>query len=176
MLDTYEQNGKKKLAAIVVGSLIVAGGVVVIDQSKGKTNASSQLTSLPTTDSDDTSAGSESTASATPTPTPARSGGSSGTYKDGTYTATASYRVPHSAEAIRVSLTLKNGAITAASVQNSEGDRESAEYQREFTARYKSHVVGQKIDSLNLNVIAGASDTTEGFNQAVSQISQQAQL
>jgi hypothetical protein len=36
-------------------------------------------------------------------------------------------------------------------------------------------VVGQKISDLNLDSVAGASDTTSGFNEAVAQIAQQAQ-
>ena len=119
------------------------------------------ITTAPTTT---TNTGSSSTATT-----------ANGTYKDGTYTASSSYFVPHSNESIAVSVTLKGGVVTDVSVQNSEGDGESAAYQEDFTASYKSHVVGKKISGLQLSVIAGASDTTQGFNDALSQINSKAQ-
>jgi hypothetical protein len=70
---------------------------------------------------------------------------------------------------------LNGGTVSGISIVISEGDRESAEWQSEFTSSYKSHVVGQKISGLQLNRVAGASDTTEGFNEAIAKIASEAQ-
>jgi hypothetical protein len=40
---------------------------------------------------------------------------------------------------------------------------------------YKSHVVGKNISGLKLGALAGASDTADAFNQAISQITSKAQ-
>ena len=78
-------------------------------------------------------------------------------------------------ESIQVNLTLKNGVVTDVSIQNSESDRESAAYQQDFASAYKSYVVGKQISGLRLGNVAGASDTTQGFDDAVSKIATQAQ-
>lgn len=103
------------------------------------------------------------------------SGMMSSSYKDGTYTASSSYYVPHGQESIQVTLTLKNGVVTDSSVTNSETNYESASYQEGFAQEYKSYVVGKNIKDVQLSYVAGASDTTNGFNDAVNSIMSQAQ-
>lgn len=177
MLQTYEQHSKKKLIATVLAVMVIAGMVVFADAVKsGKfsdeiaehTNSHSQTSLAVKTPAVATNA-STTTSSTTPAST-TNSG-----YRDGTYSATQSYYVPHSNESIKVDLTLSGGVITDISIQNSEGDRDSAAYQQDFAASYKSYVVGKKISGLQLSVIAGASDTTQGFADALSQIATQAQ-
>ncbi len=96
-------------------------------------------------------------------------------YKDGSYTATSNYFVPHGSEAIKVNATLQSGVVASISVSNSENDFDSASYQESFSTAYKSHVLGKKINGLQLDVIAGASDTTQAFNEALSRIASKAQ-
>lgn len=96
-------------------------------------------------------------------------------YKDGTYSASSSYYVPHGQESIQVTLTLKNGVVTDSSVTNSETNYESASYQEGFAQEYKSYVIGKNIKDVQLSYVAGASDTTNGFNDAVNSIMSQAQ-
>jgi uncharacterized protein with FMN-binding domain len=158
MLEPYETNGKKKLTGIVAGVLLLGGAVIGADWLRGKSVASSGTTTAPE--------------ASTPAATPQTS---TGGFKDGTFSATSTYRVPHGSESIRVTLTLRGGVVTNSTVQNSENDRESASYQEDFASQYQSGVVGQKISDLNLDSVAGASDTTSGFNEAVAQIAQQAQ-
>jgi uncharacterized protein with FMN-binding domain len=166
-MTLYEKHSRAKLTAIVVTVLVIAGLVVLADHLKSQTTASiaqtspSSTTTTPTTPT--TSADNSSTTV------------SSNGYKDGTYSATSDYPVPHNDETIEVSLTLKNGVVADASIKNSETDGTSAEFQEEFAADYKSYVVGKPVKSLKLGVIAGASDTTQGFNDAVSRIASQAQ-
>lgn len=96
------------------------------------------------------------------------------TYKDGTYSAQSEYSVPRSYESIKVTVTIKNDVVTDSKIVNSEGDHESASYQERFASEYKSYVVGKKIGDIELSYVAGASDTTEGFNDAIKKIAQQA--
>jgi uncharacterized protein with FMN-binding domain len=158
-MQTYEQNGRKKLVGIVVATVILGGAVIAADKLKTK-SVTAANTEIPTTPTD--------TPAATATP-------SSSGYKDGSYSATATYRVPHGSESIGVTLTVKNGNVTGSSLQQSMSDRESQRYQEDFAAEYQAYVVGQKLSSLNVPVVAGASDTSDAFNQAANQITQKAQ-
>jgi uncharacterized protein with FMN-binding domain len=172
MLDAYEQHSKRKLIAIVVAVIVIAGVVVFADQlkAKGSQSDTTQQTASTATPADNaTTTPVASDATSTPTAT------SDGSVKDGTYTATSNYQVPHGEESIKVNVTLSGGTVTAVSIQNSENDRDSEFYQEEFTANYKSAVVGKKISGLQISSVSGASDTTDGFNQALEQIASQAQ-
>lgn len=170
MIDAYEQHSKRKLIAIMVAVVVIAGVVLFADHLKASSSASNmtQQTALtPTESATTTPATTDSTSSSTAT--------GDGSVKDGTYTATSGYQVPHGQESIKVNVTLSGGTITAVSVSNSENDHDSAFYQEEFTQGYKSAVVGKKISGLHISSVAGASDTTDGFNQALEQIASQAQ-
>ena len=166
-MRTYEQHGRLKVGATIVFALVIGGTVVTSD--KLKIANPTVGAALPSSSSSDSTA-----QSSVSSPAISSSGSSSGTYKNGTFSATSSYRVPHGEESVQVSLTLTNGIVTGASIQNSENDGTSASYQEDFASSYKSQVVGKSISSLALDVIAGASDTTQGFNDAVSQISTEA--
>jgi uncharacterized protein with FMN-binding domain len=168
MLSTYEQRSRTKLAATVIAVLVVAGIVLIADHLKSHSASDVAMMPISTTSSPDAA----SNASVTPN-TPATAAVSS--YKDGGYSATENYIVPPGGEQMKVSLTLQSGVVTGVSVQNSEIDSDSASYQEGFSALYKKHVIGQKISSLRLNTIAGASETTQAFNQAVDHIASQAQ-
>jgi hypothetical protein len=163
MLDTHEENSKKKLGATVLTVAVIAGCIVFTDHLRAQertTVATAAPATMVSTATDVTS----TTQSATPN-----------TSTDGLYSASSNYYVPHGNESIQVSITLKDGVISNASIRNSESDRESAQYQEDFASVFKSYVVGKKISSLKLGVVAGASDTTQGFNNALSQIALKAQ-
>ncbi|HET6924991.1 MAG TPA: hypothetical protein VFH39_04135 [Candidatus Saccharimonadales bacterium] len=177
MLNTYEQHSKRKLAATVLTIFVIAGTVLVADHMKSELSAAPK-TFTPAATSATTNNGAGTTQSSTATGSSGAGSATASTtsgYKDGTYTAASSYYVPHGNESIQVNVTLSNGVITKSSVQNSEGDPTSASFQENFAASYKSYVVGQKLADLRLGVIAGASDTTQGFANALSQIASQAQ-
>ncbi len=174
MSQLYEPDAKKKLVATIVCLAVIAIVVVLFDQSKTKatTAATTQILDTPSATTTPTDSTGTPAPAGTTTPSPATA--SSGAYKNGTYTASSSYGVPHGSEDIQVKITLKDGVITASSVQNSENDHDSARYQEDFTSVYQSSVIGKNISGLQIDVIAGASDTTDGFNQALSQIASQA--
>lgn len=97
------------------------------------------------------------------------------TYKDGTFTATGNYSSPGGNEAIKVSLTLKNGTVTDSSVTPSiTTDDEAQGYQNDFTHGYKKLVVGKKLSDIHLSRVSGSSLTSQGFNNALIQIANQA--
>ena len=158
MLDTYEKHSSRKLIATVLSVLVIAGLVIFTDQVRAK----------------DAPKAAVKTAISHPpvmVDPPVNTSG----FKDGTYSAAGSYYVPNNKETIQVNLTLASGVITDISLQNSMTDRDSAYYQEQFTAGYKQLVIGKKISGLKINTIAGASDTTQSFNEALRQIAEQAQ-
>jgi hypothetical protein len=172
MLTTYQKQAKRKLIATVVTLLVIAGVIVMINHLKDDDSTVAAHTT-PSTPAAQSASGSTGASTTSPQPL-ANPTGSTSTSKNGTYTATSNYYVPDGSESIKVSLKVSNGVVTDASVQNSESDPTSARYQEDFAAAYKSAVVGQKISGLQLDVISGASDTTQGFNDALSQIEAQA--
>jgi uncharacterized protein with FMN-binding domain len=167
MQNTYQQQAKTKLIATCVAIVVVAGVIVLVDHLKA-----TKMTNAASTSPSATSQTATDTTSTTSTDTPTIS---SGRYKDGTYTAENQYYVPHGYEDIKVTVTLKNGFVTDSSIVNSESDHDSARYQEDFVAAYKSYVVGKKVGDIHLSYVAGASDTTQAFNDALSQIESKAQ-
>jgi uncharacterized protein with FMN-binding domain len=164
---------KTKLVTTVVTIIVIAGIVLLADHLKSSSTAASTDLASNTSRVATTPTTSSSTADTSATTSTTSTNASS--YKDGTYTASSDYYVPHGTEDIKVTLTIKDGVVTDSSIVNSESDHDSATFQEEFASAYKSRVVGQKIAGLQLGSISGASDTTEGFNNAVNQIQSQAQ-
>jgi uncharacterized protein with FMN-binding domain len=174
MLDTYEQNSKKKLVATIIAVVVIAGVVVLADVFKSKSSTADSTAAQTTTQTAPTdSSATDTTAASTATDTSGST--TTGSYKDGTYSASSSYDVPAGTESIKVTATISGGTITDVSIVNSESDHDSAEYQADFTDSYKTAVVGKKISGLQISSVAGASDTTEGFNEALTKIASEAQ-
>ncbi len=170
-MDSYNPNKTQKtfMAFMVLLAVIIV--TVGVKALSNKQNAPSGVTSVPTPNN--TPGLSASNAPASDNPTPSTS--TTGNYKDGTYTASNDYYVPHGSESIEVRLTIKDGTVTDSQLINSETNPESARFQERFTASYKTYVVGKKAADIHVPYIAGASDTTDGFNNALSQIIAQAQ-
>ena len=95
-------------------------------------------------------------------------------YKNGTYTATDDYAAPGGEEAITLDITLNNDLVIASTVTPIAHNALSASFQSRFIASYKSYVIGKKINDIKLATVAGSSLTTQGFNNAIGQIEQQA--
>jgi len=100
----------------------------------------------------------------------AGSGSSSGTYKDGTYSAEGSYQTPETVEKIKVSLTISDGSVTAVEVTGDPQARETRQYQADFIGGISNEVVGKKLDDLSVDKVGGSSLTSGGFNAAVKEI------
>jgi len=95
-------------------------------------------------------------------------------YKDGSYRATGGYNSPGGAEKITVNITLQNGKIADTSVIPGADGGEAAAYQNNFISGYKTQVVGKDINGVRLSRVAGSSLTSQGFNNAIQQIKDQA--
>jgi uncharacterized protein with FMN-binding domain len=99
---------------------------------------------------------------------------SSAMYKDGTFNATGSYDSPGGKESLQVSLTLSNDVVTASSVISQANDPTATSYQTLFISGYKSRVIGKSISSIKLTNVSGSSLTSQGFDDALKQIENQA--
>lgn len=96
------------------------------------------------------------------------------TYKDGTYNASGSYKSPGGTERVDVQLTLAGDSISEITVTPQAATPTSKQFQGEFVNNYKSMVVGKNIDEVELSKVAGSSLTSGGFNEALTQIKDQA--
>lgn len=99
---------------------------------------------------------------------------SSGSYKDGTYTADGSYQTPETVESISVTLTVADGVVKDVEVTGDPQARETEEYQAKFIGGISGEVVGKSLDELNVTRVAGSSLTSGGFNEALKSIKEQA--
>lgn len=97
------------------------------------------------------------------------------TYKNGTYTASGSYRTPESTETMQVTLTVAKDVVTDVSVSMNVRNGDSRSYVESFLGGYKAQVVGKKLNTLNLSRVSGSSLTPLGFNKALESIRAEAQ-
>ena len=97
-----------------------------------------------------------------------------GTYKDGTYTASGTYQSPGGSEEIEVTVTLQHNKITSTSATAKAASGTSRQYQQEFVSSYKALIVGKDINDVELDRVAGSSLTSNGFNDALEEIKQDA--
>ena len=159
--DRGAMNQKKRLhpavAALIVVVLvgIVASAVIIINNNKSDTadtqNQTSAVTDPATIDASDTSS-----------------------YEDGTYRATGSYMTPGGTESIELTVVIKDGVISDTSIANNATDPEAVEHQELFSDNYKALVVGKPVGSVSLSRVAGSSLTSNGFNDALDQIKEDA--
>lgn len=97
-------------------------------------------------------------------------------YADGTYVVEQSYYAwPNIYEPMQTVITLENGIIVAADQAYSTVDyTHSDQYQRHFDSIYKNVVVGMPLADAPIARIGQASETTDGFNDALLAIKEQA--
>lgn len=95
-------------------------------------------------------------------------------YKDGTYSATGAYLSPGGRESVELTVTIKDGVITDTTLKTEGATLESEEHQELFADHYKELVVGKKINGLSLSRVAGSSLTSNGFNDALDDIREDA--
>lgn len=97
-------------------------------------------------------------------------------YADGTYVVEQSYYAwPNIYEPMQTTITLENGIIVAADQAYSTVDyTHSDQYQRHFDSIYKNVVVGMPLADAPIARIGQATETTDGFNDALLAIKEQA--
>lgn len=120
-----------------------------------------------------TSSPETSGSSSAPSSSLATSGASSG-YKDGTYSADGTYVSPNGTETVGVQLSLADGTVSDVKITEHPTNPNTRKFQGEFAGGIKDHVVGKKLDELNVSKVAGSSLTSGGFNQALETIKSQA--
>lgn len=158
------------VAVVAVIAMIVIATVVANNKKSNSTDKVADTSSTTSTDTSNTAA-TDSTAAAS---TPSTSSSSTSGYKDGTYTAQSDYQAPGGEESITVKVTLVDGKVTDSTVTADTNDRESREYQDKFISGYKSLVIGKAIDTIRLSRVSGSSLTSQGFNNAIVNIKNQA--
>ncbi len=157
-------NNKKTWISIGAVAAVAAGIFGVAAMSKKDPTT---VETVPVTD----------TTNSTTTPVadkPSATAPSASTYKDGTYTATGSYRSPGGPDEIGVTVQLHNDIVTSVSIVPMPHDPTSVEYQNKFASGYKAYVVGKDIDTIKLGAVSGSSLTGIGFNDALAKIKVQA--
>lgn len=167
-MESSNTSPNKAIIGIIVVALIAiaATAVIITTNKKDDTANTSDNSATQMADTSDTASDTmDSTNSAAD---------SSATFKDGTYTATGSYQTPGGQESIDLTVTLSGNTITDAKVVQNASGGEAAEYQSKFASGYKSLVVGKKITDVSLTRVAGSSLTPVGFNNAISDIENQA--
>lgn len=113
--------------------------------------------------------------SSSPTPSTGSSGmGTSGSeFRDGTYTVRGVYGGAPSY--ITVTLTLTDDTISDVKVGLMPDNNDTSRgYQERFAAAVPDEVQGKSIDGLSVGKIAGASGCSDGFNDALNKIRDQA--
>ena len=95
-------------------------------------------------------------------------------YKDGTYGAEGVYASPAGGESVKVSLTIKNDAVTDATFSGDATHEKSIKMQNAFGTGFKEQVVGKSLDEVSVGVVNGSSLTGIGFMDAVKKIKAEA--
>lgn len=148
---------------VVVGTvaILAAAGVTAAVLFTKKDDESSKVNPPQTTSNTGTTPESQQTKAAD-------------SYKDGTYKASVSYRVPHGSNSLNATVVISSGKISSVKTDNSYTDRESAMFVSDFESALDGDATGQSISSYKPSRIGGASLTTEAFDEAISDIRSQA--
>lgn len=83
------------------------------------------------------------------------------------------YRTDHGKHIVTATFevtTKSDGTITSVSATMNRGDHESREYIERFNNASTKKIVGQKISSLSLESVWGASDTTDAFISLIASL------
>lgn len=95
--------------------------------------------------------------------------------KDGIYDATGEYSTPGGSQKVGVKISLKDGLIKSADVENMATGDISIKMQNKFIEGFNEMVVGKSIDEVDITVVNGSSLTSKGFLDALDQIKAKAQ-
>ena len=101
---------------------------------------------------------------------------SADSYRDGQFTAVATYDSPGGPEMLGVTITLKHDHVVKSQLQLLGGAGVSHTYQTLFATGYLPKVLGKDIDTIKLGVVSGSSLTGGGFNDALQKIKTQAHV
>ena len=168
---------KNKLFTVIGSVALLAaagiGGATLFASKDDTASTTTGATASSTTLSSSTP--SDSTSASTNTSTSSSSSTSHSSYKDGTYTASTTYSVPHGAtNSISATVVVSGGTITSVTANDSYTDRESGMWISDFESSLSSDASGQSLSSYSPSHIGGASLTTEAFSSVLDEIRSQA--
>ena len=153
------------IAALIVIVLVgIVASVVIAVNANNDANKDTQNT--PSNSQSSTSDSNEAATESTDT----------STFKDGSYSATGSYLSPGGRESVDLTVTIKDGVITESSITTDAASNDSRRYQELFAENYKELVVGKEVNGLSLSRVAGSSLTSNGFNDALDEIRNEAKV
>lgn len=92
------------------------------------------------------------------------------TFRNGDYTATGRYLTPGGNESILVSVQVRDGVVTSAAARTEASSPTARQFQDQFRVQIAAHAVARPLASLSVSVVASASLTTTGFNDALDRI------
>jgi uncharacterized protein with FMN-binding domain len=95
-------------------------------------------------------------------------------YRDGTYTATGNFISQAGPEEITATFTLVDGVVVDSAVIADSMSRASQRYQQRFADSYATQVVGRPLAEIETVVVAGATASSLGFQDALAQIKDEA--
>lgn len=168
----------KNKVFVVIGSVALLataglGGAYLFGAKDTPTGSTTGMSSTTSTSSSSTPT--TSTSTTTDTSSSSSTTSSSSSYKDGTYTASTSYSVPHGAtNTISATVVVSGGNITSVTADDNYTDRESGMWISDFESSLSSTVNGTSLADASFSRIGGASLTTEGFNAVLDMIRTQA--
>ncbi len=166
---------KRVLTALAAVSILGAAGCAGAEAEAPAAEAPAESsTSDAGTGAASTTAPQESAAAGAPAAT--QEAPADQAYEDGTYTETGSYQSPAGPEEVGVTLTLQADVVTAVEVEPMPDNPTTTMYQERFAGGISEAIVGQKLDDLAVDKVAGSSLTSGGFNEATGKIKSEAQL
>lgn len=97
-----------------------------------------------------------------------------GGYADGTYDAAGFYSTPGGTDSIVLTVELENGVIVDTELEQRPTSGNAEQFQGQFASGYEELVVGKDINDVRLSRVAGSSLTSNGFNNALDKIKEEA--
>lgn len=105
---------------------------------------------------------------------PAQASSSAGTqgslFRDGEYTSAGRYLTPGGDESILVTVHLRGGIVTSVVARTEALSPTARQFQEQFRVSVAAQVVARPLASVSVDVVAGASLTSSGFNDALAGI------
>ena len=171
--------GPRARRALAVGGVVLAAACstgVLTGCAAGKevTPSNDEYAGRAQTANPAPAGGTTAPATTAPAPAPTVTGGP---YADGQYAASESYGVVDGVieeDSIDVTATLQGGVITDVSVTGHPLLTQSHDYMQGFVNEISGAVVGRSVEDAHVTALAGASKTSDAFNDAIDDIASQA--
>ena len=171
--------GPRARRALAVGGVVLAAACstgVLTGCAAGKevTPSNDEYAGRAQTANPAPAGGTTAPATTAPAPAPTVTGGP---YADGQYAASEKYGVVDGVieeDSIDVTATLRDGVITEVSVTGHPLLTQSHDYMQGFVNEISGAVVGRSVEDAHVTALAGASKTSDAFNDAIDDIASQA--